>query len=251
MASTRGYTYPTTRLPAGIKLILFDLHGTLCSCVPSMHQSLLAFAQDLGYSVAPKAERAGLLWSKAYWASTDRWLDPADMNRSFSVSYIRQYLAAMGVPEDQFDEMVSSICDKFTHDYAPRLALAPGAKQLLWDLREQQYQLGLLSNQREPLTGIAIELEIIEYFDFTLAAGQVGSRKPAPLIFQQAIMMAEVQPQEAVYVGDNYYSDGIGAQRAELFPVLLDEQAVFAEIARDCWTVRQLVDLPALLPASE
>jgi len=239
------------RLPAGVKLILFDLHGTLRQCVPSMHESLLAFAQDLGYSVAPKAARVGILWSKAHWASTDRWLDSADMDRSFWTSYTRQYLAAMGVPEDQLDEMASSITDKFTNDYAPRIALAPSAKQLLWELREQQYQLGLLSNQREPLTGIAIELGIIEYFDFTLAAGQVGSRKPARLIFQQAITMAGVQPEEAVHVGDNYFSDSMGAQRADLFPVLLDEQGVFAEIACDCWTVRQLVDLPALLPASE
>ena len=240
------------RLPAGVKLILFDLHGTLRQCVPSVHESLLAFAQDIGYSVAPKAERAGILWSKVYWASTDDWQNSAaEADGPFWMGYCRQYLAAMGAPEDRLDEMALNISHKFAQEYVPRLALVPGAKQLLWELREMGYKLALLSNQREPLNGLAIELGIIEHFDFTLAAGQVGSRKPSPLIFQQAVRMAGVQPEEAVHVGDNYYSDGVGAQRAGVFPVLFDEQGIFAQIAHDCWAVRQLVDLPALLPAEE
>jgi FMN phosphatase YigB (HAD superfamily) len=54
--------------------------------------------------------------------------------------------------------------------------LARNARQLLWQLREQHLKLGLISNQREPLIRLAIELGIIEHFGFTLAAGHIGSR---------------------------------------------------------------------------
>jgi HAD superfamily hydrolase (TIGR01549 family) len=240
------------RLASDVKLILFDLHGTLLHRIPSVHSTVLAFAEHLGYSFAPKAQRSGLRWAQAYWSSPQ----PAELSAhravaSFWGSYIRQYLAAMSVPEVELDEAAAVIGHRFTHEFAPKHILAPGAKHILWELREKQLKLGLLSNQCEPLTGLAIELGIIEHFEFTLAAGQAGSRKPDSLFFEQALALAGgVQPQEAVHVGDNYYTDVLGARRAGLTPVLVDGQDLFLDDAADYLVIRQLTQLSALLPSN-
>jgi HAD superfamily hydrolase (TIGR01509 family) len=244
------------RLPSGVKWILFDLNGTLLKRVPPVHSVVLAFAEHMGYSFAPKAQRTGLRWVQAYWSSpqsADISAQPGDA--FFWGRYIRQYLAAMSIalavplPEDELDGAAAVIGHRFTHEYAPKLILAPGAKHILWELREQHLKLGLLSNQCEPLTGLAIELGIIEHFEFTLAAGQAGSRKPDPAFYAQALALAGgVPPEEAVHVGDNFYTDVLGARRAGLVPILLDEQDVFPDAADDTLVIRQLAQLSALLP---
>jgi HAD superfamily hydrolase (TIGR01549 family) len=248
---------PLSSLPPGIKWILFDLHGTLLRSVPSVHSTVLAFAGNLGYSFAPKARKSGLRWAQAHPPDVelvDFSTHPADA--SVWVPYIRQILAAMSAAsaapfsEDELDEAAAAIGHRFTHEFAPKHTLAPDAKRTLWELREQRLKLGLLSNQCEPLTGLAIELGIIEHFEFTLAAGQAGCRKPDALFFEQALALAGgVRPEEAVHVGDNYTFDVPGVRRAGLVPVLLDEQDIYPHAADDTLVIRQLAQLIALLPS--
>jgi putative hydrolase of the HAD superfamily len=128
--------------------------------------------------------------------------------------------------------------------------LAPGAKQILWELRQRNLKIGLVSNSPSPLTGTAIELGIIEHLDFTLASGQTGTRNPEPELLKQALRLARgIQPEEAVHVGDNYYTDVIGAQRAGMHAILLDEHGVYEQCANGCLIIRRLDELLALLPS--
>jgi putative hydrolase of the HAD superfamily len=67
------------------------------------------------------------------------------------------------------------------------------------------------------------------YFDWLVAAGEVGVSKPDPAIFHLALERAGAPADQAVYVGDNYWADVVGAQRAGLRPVLLDPHRLFPE----------------------
>ncbi|MGF1505605.1 MAG: HAD hydrolase-like protein, partial [Anaerolineae bacterium] len=49
-----------------------------------------------------------------------------------------------------------------------------------------------------------------------------------------ALDLAGCKPAEAVYVGDNYYADVVGAQRAGLPAVLIDQYGVYEHIADRC-----------------
>ena len=83
------------------------------------------------------------------------------------------------------------------------------------------------------------------YFDFTLAAGEINAWKPEPEIFRHALNRCALKPEQAVYVGDNYYADIIGAQGAGLLPVLIDPDDLFPEAT--CAVIRTIGELPALL----
>ena len=116
--------------------------------------------------------------------------------------------------------------------------------ELLWNLREAGFTLGLVSNRDEPLTGVAIELGIIEHFNFTLAAGQVDSWKPDAAIFRHALRLGgDAAPGEAVYIGDNYYADVVGARGAGLQAVLLDPEGIFPDA--ECPVIHSLKELQA------
>ena len=83
------------------------------------------------------------------------------------------------------------------------------------------------------------------YFEFALAAGEVNSWKPDEVIFQYALERAGTCPECTMYVGDNYYADIVGAQRAGLQAVLLDPEGVFPDA--ECPVILSLEELAQTL----
>jgi FMN phosphatase YigB (HAD superfamily) len=69
----------------------------------------------------------------------------------------------------------------------------------------------------------------------------VGVEKPDPRIFRIALERAQVEPDDAVYVGDLYSVDVIGARAVGMDAVLLDPGA--------CWAPRDCPQVPGLLAA--
>ena len=55
----------------------------------------------------------------------------------------------------------------------------------------------------------------------------------------------EIEPGQAVYVGDNYFADVIGAQRAGIGAVLIDPQDLFPEA--DCPVIQKISELKLVL----
>jgi len=115
-------------------------------------------------------------------------------------------------------------------------------------LKSAGYVLGLVSNRPLPLVDTAEQLGIDAYFDFLLAAGQIGSWKPDAGIFFHALTLAgDLQPREAAYVGDNFYADALGAHRAGLHPILIDPLRAFPEAEAIGSVVESLAEIASLL----
>jgi putative hydrolase of the HAD superfamily len=237
---------------AGIRAALFDLDGTLSLSHSDTHENMLAIAQESGYTFAPKAQHAAIRWSHWYWSRPRADLEAEGAygrDDDFWLQYVNQYLEVAAVPQQFWGPIRQRAGDYFEGRQWQEGYLAPGARRILWTLRERGYRLGLVSNRHHPLTGATIELGIVDHFDFTLSAGQAESRKPDGRIFEKSLEMAGgVAPHEAVYIGDNYYADVLGARRAGLQAVLIDRRGAFDGFAEDCVTMRDLEPLLILLP---
>jgi putative hydrolase of the HAD superfamily len=105
--------------------------------------------------------------------------------------------------------------------YEAHWALFPDVLPCLDDLAEHRF--GIISNgngieQRSKLerTGIASRFETIHI------STECGQPKPAAEIFHRAGHAAEVDVQNAVYVGDLYEIDALGARHAGLNGIWLD-----------------------------
>ena len=100
---------------------------------------------------------------------------------------------------------------------------------VLAKLRAAGLTLGLVSNREESLDPYAESIHLRSYFDFTLSAGQAGCFKPSPGIFQLALEKSGgVAPADAVYVGDNFYADAVGALSVGMSAILVDPRNAFA-----------------------
>ena len=91
----------------------------------------------------------------------------------------------------------------------------PQAIQVLKQLKDQGYQLAIVSNgghdtRLNTIRGLGIE----PYFDEIISSGLVGFNKPQPEIFQITAERLGVQSAQCLYIGDHPVNDVQGAKNA-------------------------------------
>ena len=128
--------------------------------------------------------------------------------------------------------------------YSPVDTLAQDAEKILAKLQQEGFRLGVISNRSNPFDEQLEELGIGTFFEYSLAAGTIDAWKPNPLIFQYALTKMNVKPEQAVYVGDNYFADVVGARNAGLKPILIDPVNLFPEA--NCTVIESISDLSVI-----
>ena len=106
----------------------------------------------------------------------------------------------------------------------PELRLYSGSEDLLLSLRQKRFKLGLITNgnvitQRNKVKLLKLE----KYFDTIIYAREVagGKDKPNPEAYLATLEALGVKPQEAIYIGDNPYTDFLGAKKLGIKTVRL------------------------------
>ena len=130
-------------------------------------------------------------------------------------------------------------------EYEPEDGLVEEVPGILESLTEAGFKLAVVSNRRKPFDEQLENLGIHAYFEYTLAAGSINAYKPDPVVFQHALTELGIEPDQGIYVGDNYFADVIGAQRARMQAVLIDPEGLFPEA--ECPIIERLDDLQMVL----
>jgi len=119
----------------------------------------------------------------------------------------------------------------------------PDALPALRTLRARGVRTGLITNWDPSARQLLAGWQLAAYLDPVVISSEVGWEKPDPRIFQLALEWAGVPPHQALYVGDNYWDDVLGARSAGLEAVLLDRSPESWEAPRDCPVVTDLAAL--------
>ena len=155
-------------------------------------------------------------------------------SRSTAGRYLRYVLEELGVA----DEATVQAMAEWRHGYNPPVGLwntaEPAATTALALTREAGLVAAVISNSNGSVASILAALGFLPHLDFVLDSSVVGIEKPDPRIFRLALERAGVTPGEAVYVGDLYSIDVLGARAVGMSAVLLDPGACWG--ARDCPT---------------
>ena len=114
-------------------------------------------------------------------------------------------------------------------------------------LRAAGYRLGLISNTEDNLRAVLARTGLDANFESLVLSAEVGSEKPEPAIFQEALRQMAVAPEHAVFVGDFYAIDVVGARGVGITPILLDARGLSAD--RDVTRVGSLAELVEVLGA--
>ena len=230
-----------------IRAVLFDFDGTLVYQEPDSFDMIGAFCAEIGQPLSADAERQGRRTRHEYFVAPVileqiSGLPPDQFWRQFN----RRLLEALGI-QGNLDHLADELEARFANVemvyYCPEVV-----GHTLAELRARGYRLGLVTNRNnvERFYDLLDQMALRSRFDLALASGEVGVRKPEPGILSAALERIGATAGEALYVGDNYWADVVGARRAGVTPVLLDPYHLFPEAG--CLILEQIEDLLAWLP---
>ena len=235
--------------PNGIKAIFFDLDGTLRHSIPSGGDVFTDYAITLGLQVNDEARLGAMRWEHLYWASSvdlrDDLLAHSFDTENFWIGYSQRRLVALGASAEWSLEFAPNVSKHMGEFYKPESIIPEDVRRAVPQLKQAGYVLGVISNRDKPIQVLLQEHGIGEWFDFSLVAGEVNVFKPEPGIFEHALRHVNLSAKEAIYVGDNYYADVIGARRAGLRPVLYDPLGIFPD--PDCALIKSFDELHSIL----
>ena len=233
----------------GIDSIFFDLDGTLRHNRPSFIEALTGFTQELGITGESDNNRQAHRWLHYYWAQSPELISDQEIfgnnDDLFWINHSRLFLLACGCQPKQALQIAPSLTQYMREGYNPEDTLADEVPMLLENLKTDGFRLAVVSNRRNSFDEQLETLGIGSYFEYSLAAGAINAWKPDPVIFQHALTKMEIEPGQAVYVGDNYFADVIGAQRAGIGAVLIDPEGLFPEA--DCPVIQKISELKFVL----
>ena len=233
----------------GIQAILFDLDGTLRHSRPSANHTIIDFAVQLGIPDGIDKRLHTLRWIHYYWAQSPELIEDknkfGELNEQSWTHFIFRTLVSFECTLEEAVDLAPVLYRRMIDDYEAEDWVPEDVPETLQHLTNAGYPLGVVSNRMNAFDDLLADLGLCEYFDFTLAAGDVNAWKPDPAIFNQAVEWLGVLPEQILYLGDNFYADVVGARRAGLKPVLIDPEGIFPDA--DCTIVNQVNELIPLL----
>jgi HAD superfamily hydrolase (TIGR01549 family) len=231
------------------KAAVFDLDGTLRHSVPLGGDFFTQKVIELGFPVSEETHRATGYWEHYYWArSPELMRDSAKFDGdddAFWSNYVKLRLEKLGANPEQVEAWTPQIGKNMREDYRPKDVAPSELYQILPALRSEGIKLGVLSNRRSSFMEIMEDLELKQFFDRIMFAGEVGNWKPDPKVFDPILTHFGLDPAEMVYIGDNYFADVVGSRNAGIEPVLYDPRGIFPEA--DCTRITSFEALPGLL----
>jgi putative hydrolase of the HAD superfamily len=203
-----------------IKAIGFDLFNTLITGDPgALHDAVGRLKQSLRDSGIPLEDE---LFIKAYKEHSIRFIKEAhkDGRETHNRFWISAALESLGFKVAPHDTITNKAVDAYFSAFPDHCLLVPGTEEMLRQLKET-YRLGLLSNfTHAPAARMLTELfGLIPYFDVILISGELGYRKPHPMVFEKLIEQLGFEGHEILFVGDDPEPDIIGALNSGIQPV--------------------------------
>jgi putative hydrolase of the HAD superfamily len=154
--------------------------------------------------------------------------------------YLRYLLENLAVTDEAEIEAIA----RWRRGYNPPVGLwnraDPEALAAVRRVRQAGLVAGVISNSNGSVRAILEETGLAAHLDFIIDSSLVGVEKPDPRIFHLGLREAGVAAAEAVYIGDLYSVDVLGARAAGLDGILLDPGGFWAP--RDCRLARDLAD---------
>jgi putative hydrolase of the HAD superfamily len=214
-----------------IKAVLFDWFNTLVHYDPPREELYRKVFQESGITVSFREIYKGLLVGDRYFFSAQarnlvRGAGFEERAAQFTL-YCRAIAAEAGLeitPELQLD-IIRKVLKQFTGDYTLYEDVLPVFQ---W-LKQKGMITGVITNADKNVAGLIEKLGAKPFMDVLVTSGEVGVDKPAPQIFLTALERAKVKNQEAIYIGDQYQSDVLGAGGVGMKALLLDRYDINQE----------------------
>ncbi len=244
-----------------IKAVLFDMDDTLIdwsglqgdmTAVETEHmQNVYRYLAAAEYTLPPFDE----FWNLFRSTLIQAWTEAKKEWAMISFAQVMQdFLLACGLDEPQLD--IDAVLRAYNWHTVPGVAPFADTLPVLEQLKNSGYKIGLITNAIQPMWMRDVELRaygILDYLDVRLTSGDVGFMKPHPFIYWHALELLDVQPEEAIFVGDRPANDIAGANDAGITSVLMSPPHLERQLdgVRPNFTISKLEELLPILAQLE
>jgi putative hydrolase of the HAD superfamily len=197
------------------RAILFDALGTLVALEPPAAPLRAELLRRFGVEITGAAARRAIATEIAFYRDhLDEGRDPASLAalRRRCANVLREALGATHLDLDRVTEALLS---------ALRFIAFGDARAALTAARARGQRVVVVSNWDVSLHDVLARIGLGQLLDGIVTSAEAGARKPCPAIFERALRLAQVAPDEAVHVGDSFEEDIIGARNAGIEPILI------------------------------
>jgi phosphoglycolate phosphatase len=165
-----------------IKLIIFDLDGTLINSIEDITNAL-------NYAFGP------------YGVNDLTTTEVTSMVGEGPLKLIQDVLAERNLLADK-ELLVKRLLDYYKSHPVDKTVLYPGTKETLEALKD--LKMAIVTNKTEELSReILKKLELDKYFDMVVAVDTIAERKPSPGPVIHVLSALNVAPEDTVIVGDS------------------------------------------------
>jgi len=232
--------------------ILFDFFGTLVEYSPSRveqgyhatHALLLNEGVDISY--AAFLENWG-----AVSEALDRW------SRSTELEYSMEQVALQFIervcPHRRSPEFSTRLWMSYLDEWSTAIRYIPGVRELLQEL-SARFRLGVVTNTHYAphIHAHLRAMGISQHMAVVVTSIEHGRPKPHPSIFMSALERLDCAASAALFVGDSYTADYLGAKGVGMQTLLIDPCRVAGVPAHEAigsvLDVRKFVDLQDTRP---
>jgi len=224
-------------------IVLFDAVGTLLHSQPPLQ---MFFKFEL--------ERRGVVINEqdfeSAWTRVIQKLNlESEQNPQFVLPrnfWFTALLNELNLSESQRVTFKQELLDAFYQNV--RLAIPQLCVRVCEVLQERGYRLGIVSNHDHSLADVLRTQGILDLFEVVVTAADAHVLKPDPAPFRMALEELDALDEKAIFVGESYAVDVIGAQRAGMKSVLYDpthrEMRALAETTTEA--LEKVVSIDAL-----
>jgi len=204
--------------------ILFDFFGTL------VDYSADRIGQDYAQSYQFLLDQGAGLTYDAFVQTWDQLFEQSEQQGEasgieFSLTDLCRHFLQQTLDKRPAPAAVATLRDIYLAEWSRGVGYIPGVKEMLAALAAR-HALVLLSNTHHAALVHAhlSQGQMAAYFQHVVTSVEHGRRKPCRQIFDHALQVAGSTAATAVFVGDSYTADYLGAQGAGISCFLIDPQ---------------------------
>lgn len=231
-----------------IQAIFFDFYNTLGKFYPPRYELQSSACANFGINVTKKGIDNGYGLADAFMASVKAHGALIDLTETEREDFFAEYesLILKGAGAKVSKDIAYQIWQRIQNmEYG--IILFDDVLPTLDLLNQQGLTLGLISNIDGDIRKLIYDLKLSLYIDFAVVSSEIGHEKPHPDIFLSALNKAQVQPSEAIHVGDQIEADVEGAKAVGINPVLIDRYSTNQHY-NDHPRIKSLMDIYEILP---
>lgn len=223
-----------------IKVVCFDFFNTLAYFDPPRDITYSGIARDLGVNATPEGIEAALPAADTYWRAENGKAPIRQRKEEDKIAVYKEYgIRILAGTNATLDQALQMLAKAFEKGFV--FKSFDDSLQALKLVKTKNLKAGLISNVGQEIDSFCWELGFEPYLDFKVTSFEVGYDKPRPEIFQLALNKAGVKAQEAIYIGDQYDQDIIGARGVGMKAVLIDRNG--RAKSYDCPVINSLSDI--------